>query len=79
MADDGLRAVVLAKIKITDDQELHVRERSLDGVPDFLELAQFNTQGGGYRLACPWPDDDRVLASLIRSLQRIRDQRHGAA
>ncbi|MFE9834018.1 hypothetical protein ACFYP4_02545 [Streptomyces sp. NPDC005551] len=71
---------VIGKIRITDDQQLHLRRRELGGeIPPFLDLAQFNTQGGGYRLATPFPDDPRVVRQIISLLQHHLETTHGNA
>lgn len=67
-----LHSEILARVTVSEDQEIRIRRRKLEGVPDFLELSQFNMQGGGYRLACPIPEGQRIVNSLTRSLQRIK-------
>lgn len=78
-SDVPLKDTVLGMIKIAEDQQLHVRRRELDGLPPFLDLAQFNTQGGGYRLAAPFPDDPQVIRKLISLLQHHLDTAHAAS
>lgn len=65
---ERVETVVLARIPVYEDQELHLRRRNLEGFTPLLDLAQYNRQGGGYRLACPFPDDVRTVAALITAL-----------
>lgn len=65
---ERVETVVLARIPVYKDQELHLRRRNLEGFTPLLDLAQYNLEGGGYRLACPFPDDARVVGELITAL-----------
>ena len=74
-----LNDTVLGKIHLTDDQQLHLRKRELAGVPTMLEVSQFNTELGAYRLATPFPDDPRVLRLLISLLSHHLETAHDQA
>ncbi|MET8405914.1 hypothetical protein [Streptomyces sp900116325] len=65
----ALNDQVLARIPTYPDQELHLRLREAPEMPPVLDIALFNTEGGGYRLACLFPDDPDVVDGLIAALQ----------
>lgn len=66
---------VFAKIPVYEEQELHVRVRTRVGVPRVVEQTLYNTQGGGYRLSLPVPDDPVLVGAMIEALQRWQTER----
>lgn len=56
------------------DQELHLRLRTVlaSEIPPMYEWSLYNTQGGGYVMAVPFPPDSEVLDGMIAALQEQR-------
>ncbi|MFJ1700416.1 hypothetical protein ACIOHC_36095 [Streptomyces sp. NPDC088252] len=72
-----VRDRVFGRYKVSDELELHLRVREADDLPRTLDLSGYNTREGAYRMACFFPDDPRLVRSLIRGLSRYLEQEHG--
>ncbi|MFD4858411.1 hypothetical protein [Streptomyces atratus] len=79
MDEMEVRDRVFGRYKVSDELELHLRIREVEGLPRTLDFSQFNTREGAYRMSCFFPDDPKLVRSIIRGLTRLLDQEHSEA
>ncbi|MFH9606878.1 hypothetical protein [Streptomyces sp. NPDC017448] len=79
MDDEGVpvRDRIVGRYKSGGELEVHLRQRQVAGLPDTLDISQFNTRAGAYRAGVFMPDDPRLIRALIKGLERHLEQAHG--
>ncbi|MFI0265630.1 hypothetical protein [Streptomyces luteogriseus] len=70
--------VELGSIGVNTELQIKLRSRTLPEIPPMLELSNWNREVG-HHLACPFPDDPRIIKALIGVLQERLETAHGTA
>lgn len=76
MSEEVVRDRVFGRYKVSEELELHLRLREVEGLPRALDWSLYNTRERAYRTSTFFPDDPNLIRSMARGMTRYLEQEH---